>query len=125
VTDHLIRTPSPLIAGDVEMYLSDVRDHLERTLDEIDLCRDTINSARELYLSIISNRTNEVMRVLAVVSTIVLPLTLIASIYGMNVGLPGGGEPSRGYGESFWVILMVMAGLALLMVGIFRHKKWL
>jgi magnesium transporter len=55
----------------------------------------------------------------------VLPLTMIASIFGMNVGLPGGGDPSEGITVSFWVILGVMLAILLGMVGYFRRRGWL
>jgi magnesium transporter len=124
--DQLLRASHDLLSDELRIYLSNIRDHLERTLDEADLCRDSINSARDLYLSILSQRTNEVMRVLALVATVMLPLTFIASLYGMNVDLPGGldsGNERSPY--SFHVLIGIMISIAVAMIGVFRWKKWL
>jgi magnesium transporter len=75
--------------------------------------------------SVISHRVNDILRVLTSISVIVLPLTLIASLFGMNVGLPGGGDPGVGASVSFWLILGGMVAALVAMVAYFRHRRWL
>jgi magnesium transporter len=74
---------------------------------------------------VLSHRVNEVLRVLTAFSVIILPLTLLASIFGMNVGLPGGGDPTSGASTSFWVIVGVMIAVLVAMVGYFRRRGFL
>ena len=62
---------------------------------------------------------------LTAISVIVLPLTLIASVFGMNVGLPGGGEPPDGASASFWIVVGVMVAILVGMVSYFRRRGWL
>ena len=73
----------------------------------------------------LSHRVNEVLRVLTAFSVIILPLTLLASIFGMNVGLPGGADPAAGASTSFWVIVGVMIAVLVAMVGYFRRRGFL
>jgi magnesium transporter len=70
--------------------------------------------------SVISHRLNDVLRVLTVISVVLLPLTLIASVFGMNVQVPGEGSI-----EAFWVIVVCMVGLLGGMLGFFRYRGWL
>ena len=72
----------------------------------------------------ISHRVNDILRVLTAISVIVLPLTLIASVFGMNVGLPGGGEPPDGASAS-WIVIGVMVAILVGMVTYFRRRGWL
>jgi magnesium transporter len=74
---------------------------------------------------VLSHRFNDVLRILTVFSIVFLPTTLIASIWGMNVGLPGGGSPSSSSDTVFWVIMGASVVLLAGMLGFFRHKKWL
>ena len=121
IVDQLLRGGYRVVSDNTRIYLSNVRDHLSRVVREVDLCRDATNGARDLYLSMLSNRTNESMRVLAIVATVMLPLTLIASIYGMNLKyLPGAENP-----HSFWLVSAFMVFVAVFMIVLFRWKKWL
>jgi magnesium transporter len=74
---------------------------------------------------VISHRVNDILRVLTAISVIVLPLTLIASVFGMNVGLPGGGDPTAGASASFWVIIGVIVAVLLGIFAYFRRRGWL
>ena len=76
----------------------------------------------DAHLSNVSNRLNEVMKVLTVVATILMPLTLLTSIYGMNVPLPAfpGGEHAQ-----FWWLFAIMAATVVLMLAMFRRKRWI
>lgn len=80
----LIRDPSPLISPDVQIYLRDCYDHTVELLDIMSTYRELASSLMDVYLSSVSNKMNEVMKLLTVISTIFIPLTFVAGIYGMN-----------------------------------------
>ncbi len=106
---------------DTRTFLRDVNDHMLRVLDLLDSYRELTSALLEVYLSNISNSTNEVMKVLTIMATIVLPLTLIAGIYGMNFqNMP---ELASPYG--YFGVLALMGLVALGMVVYFRRKGWL
>jgi magnesium transporter len=108
------------IMDDNKPYYMDLVDHIEGIIDVTDTYRDLVNGAVDTYYSIISNRTNEVMRVLTIISTIILPLTFITGIFGMNVQFP--------FSESnlaVWGILFFMVILTGTMMGYFYRKNWL
>lgn len=101
-------------------YYLDLVDHLERLSDSTDTYRDLVNNAMDTYYSIISNKTNEVMRVLTIISTIMMPLTFITGIFGMNVPIPF--QNSR---YELWFILCAMVVLSILMIRFFHRRKWI
>jgi magnesium transporter len=103
-------------------YLQDVGDHLARVEDSIEMAREVAAAVMDIYLSSVSNRMNEVMKVLTVVATIFMPLTLISGIYGMNVVV--GMWPPINQAWSFWAVSASMLVLALWMVWFFRRRKW-
>ncbi|MFH1878872.1 MAG: CorA family divalent cation transporter, partial [Candidatus Omnitrophota bacterium] len=95
--------------------------HLLRLSDLADSYRDTATSAIDIYLSAVSNRLNSVMKVLTIIATIMMPLTLIAGIYGMNFEyMP---ELKMRYG--YYCVLGVMGALTLFMLYLFKKKDWL
>jgi magnesium transporter len=87
--------------------------------------KEVIEALEDTNESVLSHRVNEVLRVLTAFSVIILPLTLLASIFGMNVGLPGGGDPTDGASPSFWVIVGVMIAVLVGMIGYFRKRGFL
>jgi magnesium transporter len=90
-------------------------------LDATERYRDLLNGAMECYLTQLSHRTNESMRTLSAVATILLPLSLIAGVYGMNFDrLPGARHP-----WGFWVMLVAMGAVAVGLLWFFRRKRWL
>jgi magnesium transporter len=94
VANHLQRTDSPFIQSDMWPFLRDVYDHVARNLDTVEMLRDLLTGALDVYLSSVANRTNQVMKVLTVMGTVALPAVVVSSIYGMNVkGLPGVESP--------------------------------
>lgn len=105
---------------DLEIYFDDIVDAHERIWDMLENYKEVIDSLAETNESVISHRVNDILRVLTSISVIVLPLTLIASIWGMNSGVPG--EQSIG---AFWVIVSTMAVLLVAMVVYFRKRGWL
>ena len=102
-------------------YLRDVHDHFVRVGDLADSYRDLVTSALDAYLSVQSNRMNEVMKTLTLISTVMLPLTFIAGVYGMNFEhMP---ELKWTYGYPF--ALALMAAVAAAAFAWFRHKRWI
>lgn len=100
----------------------DVYDHLVRLADEAVSLQDRVTGLLDAYLSTQSNRLNQVMKVLTVIATIFMPLTVLASLYGMNVELPHlpGGAPAQ-----FWWVLGIMLAMSGVMLWIFRRMHWL
>jgi magnesium transporter len=105
---------------DLEIYFDDVVDAHERIWDMLENYKEVVEALAETNESVISHRVNDILRVLTSISVIVLPLTLIASIWGMNVRVPG--EQSI---TAFWIVVGVMAGLLVGMVAYFRKRGWL
>jgi magnesium transporter len=122
VVGRLARREFELIGEQAAYRFRDVYDHLVRIADEALSFHDRISSLLEAHLSFTSNRLNEVMKVLTVMSTIFLPLTVLTSLYGMNVPLPhlAGGERAQ-----FWWIVLMMAAIAGFMLYLFRRWRWL
>jgi magnesium transporter len=104
----------------LEEYFDDIVDAAERIWDLLDNYKEVVEALEDTNESVISHKQNDVLRLLTVISTIALPLTVIASIFGMNVLFPG--EGSR---EAFWAILAVMAVTLTAMVSFFKFKRWL
>ncbi len=121
VISALERGESSLIQDSTRIYLRDVYDHTIQVIDAVETLRDMLSGMLDIYLSSISNRMNEVMKVLTIIATIFIPLTLIAGIYGMNFQY----MPELGWRWGYplvWVAMIVIGGLMLLY---FRRKKWL
>jgi magnesium transporter len=117
----LERAESSLIADSTEIYLRDVYDHTIQVMDTVESLRDMVSGMLDTYLSSISNRMNEVMKVLTIIATIFIPITFIAGIYGMNFTF----MPELGWRGAYFAVLSVMACVALVMVIYFRRKRWL
>ncbi|MCP8311964.1 MAG: magnesium/cobalt transporter CorA [Candidatus Methylarchaceae archaeon HK02M1] len=121
VVSKLERGESSLIKETTVIYLRDVYDHIIRVIDTIETFRDLLSGMLDIYLSSISNRMNEVMKVLTVIATIFIPLTLIASVYGMNFTYMPELESPWGYP----IVLVGMLFIVTLMLIYFKRKKWL
>jgi magnesium transporter len=118
---HLQRDPNTIIDADNQPYVRDTYDHIARLLDSVETQRDLLNNTLDIYLSSVSNRTNEVMKVLTVLGTIVLPVLAISGIYGMNLkGLPFEDSP---HGAE-WVGGITVVATAILLF-ILRRLGWL
>ncbi|MBZ5610788.1 MAG: magnesium/cobalt transporter CorA [Acidobacteriia bacterium] len=114
VASHLQRLETELIQRDLWPFLRDVYDHLARNMDTVEMQRDLLSGAMDVYLSSVANRTNQVMKVLTVLGTVALPSIVISGIYGMNTkGLPWINSP---YGSEIAFGLMLVATLGLLIV---------
>ena len=116
----LERTKARYIAEDLDIYFDDINDASERVWDLLENYKEVVEALESTNESVLSHRVNDVLRVLTAFSVIVLPLTLIASIWGMNVGIPGEGSEA-----AFWVIIASMGGVLVGMLGYFRYRGWL
>jgi magnesium transporter len=125
VLRDLERTKQRYLAEDLEVYFDDIVDASERIWDMLENFKEVIEALEDTNESVLSHRVNEVLRVLTAFSVIILPLTLLASIFGMNVGLPGGADPVSGPSTSFWVIVGVMVAVLVGMAAYFRKRGFL
>src|SRR5512133_764347 len=105
---------------DLEIYFDDIVDANERIWDMLENDKEVVEALEDTNESVISHRVNDILRVLTSISVIVLPLTLVASIWGMNVGVPGEGDTT-----AFWIIAAAMVALLIGMVTYFRRRGWL
>jgi magnesium transporter len=110
-----------LIREENRLYFSDVYDHVAQLIDTNESYRDVLTGMLDLYLSTVSNRMNQVMKVLTIVATIFIPITFIAGVYGMNFKHMPELEWPWGYGA----VWGVMIGIAILMMFIFKKSRWL
>jgi len=115
------KTESPLVQQTNKVFIRDVYDHTIQVIDTIESFRDIIAGMMDLYLSAVSNRMNEVMKVLTIMATIFIPLTFIAGIYGMNFKF----MPELEWKWSYPVLLVLLMVIFGCMLFYFRRKKWL
>jgi len=119
---RLARREFPAISDEMSYRFRDVYDHVVRLTDEAILSQDRVTGILEVNLAAVSNRLNQVMKVLTVLSTIFMPLTLLSGMWGMNVKLPTlpGGDAAQ-----FWWLTGVMVALTTGMLAFFRLKDWI
>ena len=122
VVGRLARREFPVIDNEIAYRFRDVFDHLVRMTDEALIFQDRMNGLLEAHVSNVSNRLNEVMKVLTVIATIFMPLTVLAGAFGMNVRLP---KFPGGDGAQFWWIFGIMLVVSALMLAWFRKRGWL
>lgn len=121
VIARLERRESPLIHDATTVYFKDVYDHTIIAIDTVETYRDILSGLLDIYLSSVSNRLNEVMKVLTIIATIFMPLTFLAGVYGMNFKYLPELEWHYGY-FGFWTVMILLAGS---MVLIFKKRKWI
>lgn len=124
IVEQLEQVEHPIIHEDLEEYFGDIADHLHKARDIIDEDYEIITSLADTADTLASHKINEVMRILTVISVIMLPLTLISSIYGMNIPLPGQSEFDR-EPDPFWLIALFMLGISIAMLWYFKRRRWL
>jgi magnesium transporter len=117
----LCRSTSPYMGEDARTYLRDTHDHMSQIMGRVDFCREVVVGLMDLYLSNMSHRQNEIMKVLTLMASIFIPLTFIAGIYGMNFE----NMPELGTRFGYFGVLAVMAVMAILLVGYFRRRGWI
>jgi magnesium transporter len=120
VLRDLERTKQRYLQEELEIYFDDISDAAERIWDTLENYKEVVEALESTNEGVLSHRLNETFRILTAASVILLPLTLIASIFGMNVHFPGEGESG-----SFVAILLFMAALLVAMVVLFRRRGWL
>ena len=117
----LERTESELVREDLKPYLRDLYEHSVQVIDTVETLRDMLSGALEIYMTVVSNRMNAVMKVLTVIATIFIPLTFLAGVYGMNFEhMPELAWP-WGY-AGVWGVMIVLAGGMLIF---FKRRDWL
>ena len=120
ILQRLSREPFPVIPNDARPYFSDVFDHFSRVAEQLDTYSDVVQNAIDAYLSVQANRMNETVKRLTLMSTVMLPLTFVASFYGMNFkSMP---ELSWAHGELF--VLALMAVVSVSVWTWFKWKRW-
>jgi magnesium transporter len=122
VVGRLARREFSQISNEMAYRFRDVYDHLVRLSDEATMFQDRVTGILEGYLSAISNRLNQVMKVLTVMSTIFLPLTVLTGMWGMNVPLPHFPGSDR---TQFWWVGGIMVAISLTMLALFRRRRWI
>jgi len=118
---NIIKTDSDLVSESTQNYFRDVYDHLIHLIETVDSQRETINDFLNLYMSSMSNKMNEVMKVLTIFASIFIPLTFIAGIYGMNFAI----MPELQWKYGYFVVWGIMFLVAILLLFYFRRKRWL
>ncbi len=121
IINSLQKTDSDLIHDELHTYLRDVYDHTIQIIDTIETFRDIIAGSLDIYLSSISNRMNEIMKVLTIIGTIFIPLTFIVGVYGMNFKY----MPEFDMKLAYPILWIIMIWLVVWMIWFFRKKKWI
>lgn len=119
--NNMERSETELISPSTDIYLRDVHDHTIRVIDTVETYRDLLSGMMDIYLSSVSNRMNEVMKVLTIITTIFVPVTFVAGVYGMNFDFMPELHSKWGYLLTWAVMLTMMISLLFY----FRKKKWL
>jgi magnesium transporter len=119
--NNLERSETELIKPTTDIYLRDVHDHTIRVIDTVETFRDLLSGMMDIYLSSVSNKMNEIMKVLTIITTIFVPVTFIAGVYGMNFDNMPELHSKWGYATA-WII---MISIIISLVFYFRRRKWL
>ena len=118
--NKVIKNEEGFIEERNEKYFSDVYDHVIHLIDSLDTYKDLTSTLMDLYMNTINYRMNEVMKLLTVITTIFIPLSFVAGVYGMNFE----NMPELAWPNGYYGVLIVMGIIFLAMVGYFRYKKW-
>ncbi|MBW2603746.1 MAG: magnesium/cobalt transporter CorA [Deltaproteobacteria bacterium] len=118
---RLVKVESSLVSESSGLFFRDIYDHTIQIIDTVESYRDILAGMLDIYMSTVSNRMNEVMKVLTIIATIFIPITFVAGIYGMNFKFMPELEWRWGY-VMVWAIIAVVAGI---MIGYFKKKQWI
>lgn len=118
---NVVRSETKLINPSTDIYLRDLQDHVTRIIDTVETYRDLLSGIMDIYLSTNANKMNEVMKVLTIMSSIFIPVTFIAGVYGMNFEFMPELKSPYGYAITWSVMITIMVGLILY----FKRKKWM
>jgi len=126
VVNQLLRGDNVLVREDTLIYLRDCYDHTIQVMDLLETYRDMTSSMLDIYLSSVSNRMNDIMRVLTVIATIFIPLTFVVGVYGMNFDRTASSwnMPELGWPYGYLLVWGVMITIAVLMLLFFRRREW-
>jgi magnesium transporter len=117
----LERMESPLIRQDTRIYLRDVYDHAIQVIDTLETFRDMVSGMIDIYLSSLSFKMNEIMKVLTLIATIFIPLTFVAGVYGMNFR----NMPELGWEFGYYAVWGIMITIVVIMLVYFRKREWI
>ena len=117
---QLERRVERFLPEELDLYFDDIVDASERIWDLLDNYKEVVEGLESTNESVISHRQNDVLRILTVFSATLLPLTLLASVFGMNVDFPGVGTAA-----AFWIVVGVMVAVGAGLLGFFRLKRWI
>jgi magnesium transporter len=118
---NLLRSDSEFITANTQLFFRDLLDHSTRIIDTVETYRDLLSGMMDIYLSTNSNKMNEVMKVLTIMSSIFIPVTFIAGVYGMNFDYMPELKSPYGYAGVWALMLCIMGGLGIY----FKKKKWI
>ena len=124
VLGMIMRGSVPFISDSSLMNFRDIYDHTFQLVETIDAYRDRTSDVRDLYISLLAASTDNIIKLLTIVATVLLPLTLLAGIYGMNF-TPGFFEPGSGMWYGFYVLIAGMIAIALVLTYMFRRAGWI
>jgi magnesium transporter len=119
--NNMVRSETTLINPTSDIYLRDLTDHVTRIIDTVETYRDLLSGIMDIYLSSNANKMNEVMKVLTIMSSIFIPVTFIAGVYGMNFDNMPELHSRSGYFITWGVMLSLIVGLLIY----FKRKKWM
>ena len=127
VINIIQRGDSKLIKPSTNIYLRDLYDHTIQVIDTIETFRDMISGMLDMYMSSVSNKMNEIMKVLTIFAAIFIPLTFIAGVYGMNFDPEYSpfNMPELKWYFGYPMALCIMTGLVIVMLAYFKHKRWM
>ena len=117
----MIRSETTLINATSDIYLRDLSDHVTRIIDTVETYRDLLSGIMDIYLSTNANKMNEVMKVLTIMSSIFIPVTFIAGVYGMNFE----NMPELKTQTGYFIVWGVMIATILGLLYYFKRRKWL
>lgn len=121
IINVLARGDSPLFSHGTLIYLRDVYDHVIQVIDTVEMYRDMVTGMFDIYISSVSYKLNEVMKVLTIIATIFIPLTFIVGLYGMNFKY----MPELEWEWGYPAVLLLMGFITIFMISYFRRKKWI
>jgi len=120
IVANLEHVDRPFIREDLDVYFGDIHDHLQKAWEELEDHREVLEGLSDTSESVLSYRINNVMKILTIISVMMLPLSLLSGIYGMNVILPGENSP-----WAFLIIIGVMVIIVVAMLAFFKKQNWL
>jgi magnesium transporter len=124
VMETLERKEYPFLKVDPDVYFGDLADHTRRIWEELEELKEVADGLNDTLFTMTSNLNSEVLRILTIIFTVLLPVMVISSLYGMNVPLPHGSDPG-GHFLAFWIVLLIAGAVGGIMLLWFRLMRWL